>query len=136
MFVAPSKLDLPAKGEFLPIVEGFGNQTRPGAHYGYLDFSTACNRTTIGLDNPRWWMYVCGTQQTRHCPAKEGAFHDIVEEVIGDQTPPGADYGYPDFITGRNWTTIGLDNLRWWMHVCGTRQTRPARHRKLSSMTS
>jgi len=40
-----------------------------------------------------------------------GEFHHIVE-VILNETRPGADQGYLDFITGRNWTTIGLDNLR------------------------
>ena len=60
-----------------------------------------------------------------------GEFHDIVE-VFGDQTRPGVDCGYLYFSTVSNWTTIGLDDLRW----CGTQQTRPARHRKVSSITS
>jgi len=57
-----------------------------------------------------------------------GEFHHIVE-VIGDKTRPGAGYGYLDFVTARTWTTIGLGIREWWSYVCGTQQTRPARHR-------
>jgi len=65
MFVVPTKLDLPGTGEFHHIVEVIGEQTRPGAYYGYLDFVTARTWTTIGLDMLQLWRYVCRTQQSR-----------------------------------------------------------------------
>ena len=77
-----------------------------------MDFITARTWTYIRPGKPTYLGCISVVPSKLYLPGTD-QFHHMVE-VIGDQTRPGADCGYVDFVTARSWTTIGLDMLQWW----------------------